>query len=76
MNERIKELRNMAWNEAYGIDPSDPRIVRAHEVMEAGLGKFSELIVRECANVASNHVRGSGGDHGVKRVIEQHFGVE
>ena len=37
---------------------------------------FTELIVKECANTASDFVRGPGGDHGVKKAIQEYFGVE
>jgi hypothetical protein len=56
MDERIKELRNLAWEEIYGVDPDDPRVARAHAHMEEGMAKFAELIVRECINVALNEI--------------------
>jgi hypothetical protein len=38
--------------------------------------KFAELIVRECARVASNQVMDvEGNDWGVRHAVEKHFGV-
>jgi hypothetical protein len=39
--------------------------------------KFAELIVRECARVASNQVMDvEGNDWGVRHAVEKHFGVK
>jgi hypothetical protein len=66
MNERIKELLKQAgvgdnWNKAdwYSMSP---------EMIE----KFAELIVRECADIATNRYQRlmDGG-----KAIKQHFGV-
>jgi hypothetical protein len=71
MNERIRELRKQAWKEAYNVDPDDPRIARAHKVMEEGMAKFAELIVRECAVIATD----CNSDMTAAEVLK-HFGVE
>ncbi len=78
MNERIRELRNQAWKEAYNVDPDNPNIVRAHSVMEAGMAKFAELIVRECAGVTEQY-RGTEWGKASECIgdsIREHFGVE
>jgi hypothetical protein len=60
MNERIKELLEQAGVK-YVTMPKDT-------VYE----KFAELIVRECAQVASDY----DGAHYVGTAIERHFGVD
>jgi hypothetical protein len=65
MNERIKELANKAVGK------------RSCYMIEAEYIKFAELIVRECAQVASNQVMDvEGNDWGVRHAIETHFGVD
>ena len=69
MNQRIKELKEQATRTA--MWPGDP------EAGELDAEKFAELIVRECARVASNQVMDvEGNDWGVKHAVEKHFGVE
>ena len=71
MNERIRLLAEQADKLSLQYaNKNNINFVDAFNIV------FAELIVRECANTASNFVRGPGGDHGVKRVIQQHFGVE
>ena len=79
MNERIKELAEQAdpehWHKRWysGIKP---------RVMDPEIKKFAELIVRECARIASNADLEDveGGDSAVLRAaseqIKKHFGVE
>jgi hypothetical protein len=80
MNERMKQLRNLAWKEAYGVDPSDPRIARAHATMEAGMSKFAELLIRECAAFVDDQTEdtGSGVAAGWCEGADllKHFGVK
>jgi len=38
--------------------------------------KLAELIVKECANTASDFIYDWDGDRGIKRVILKEFGVE
>jgi hypothetical protein len=68
MNERIKELAEQA-----GLQPFEdcgPKYVYKME-------KFAELIVKECARVASDRVMDvEGNDWGVRWAIKNHFGVE
>ena len=65
MNERIKEFINRAtiveYNETFNLETS--RFDRE---------KFAELIVWECAMVASTET----SDGGVGEVIKEHFGIE
>ncbi len=66
MNERIKELALQAEDYADGI------VDQGGEFHESYTQKLAELIVRECAQVASDY----DGAHYVGDAIEQHFGVE
>ena len=63
MNERIKELAREA-----GLLVHNPNGVPTK------LGKFAELLIKECAEV------GNSGDPlqdgGIARMIKQHFGVK
>jgi len=65
MNERIKKFINRAtvveYNETFNLETS--RFDRE---------KFAELIVWECAMVASTET----SDDGVGEVIKEHFGIE
>jgi hypothetical protein len=65
MNERIKELSLQASD-------SIPDDVSAEHAMYPFQKKFARLIVRECAQVASDY----DGAHYVGTAIEKHFGVE
>ncbi len=65
MNERIRELYIKTLSE----ECSNPALV--------DIEKFAELIVRECARVASDRVMDvEGNDWGVRWAIKNHFGVE
>jgi hypothetical protein len=65
MNERIKEFINRAtvvsYDELFNLETS--RFDRE---------KFAELIIWECAMVASTET----SDDGVGEVIREHFGIE
>jgi hypothetical protein len=65
MNERIKEFINRAtvvsYDELFNLETS--RFDRE---------KFAELIIWECAMVASTET----SDDGVGEVIKEHFGIE
>jgi hypothetical protein len=67
MNERIKEM----WEEATVSMWPRPGKFTAGEY-DYHLEKFAELIVKECARVASDY----DGAHYVGDAIEKHFGVE
>ena len=59
MNERIKKLAVQAdWDDEFRED--------------FDIEKFAELVVRECARVASDY----DGAHYVGTEIEKHFGVK
>ena len=60
MNDRIRELALQAGGSHYP------------DVNTNQLVKFAELIVWECAMVASNET----SDDGVGEVIKEHFGIE
>jgi hypothetical protein len=65
MNERIQQLAREAGHFEFNKwDYFD-------------IEKFAELIVRECARVASNQVMDvEGNDWGVRYAVEKHFGVQ
>ena len=47
------------------------------EESEAAYKKFAELIIKECAMVANDHVEDCEGvTFGVGRILKNHFGVE
>jgi hypothetical protein len=61
MNERIKQFVVQAgFSETYGLKEKER------------LSKFAELIVWECAMVASTET----SDDGVGEVIKEHFGIK
>ena len=67
MNERIRELMYQAANGMISYDAEGDWRLSGKEVE-----KFAELIIRECADVASDY----DGAHYVGAAIERHFGVE
>ena len=68
MNERILELAQQA-----GINQDqDEDGTRFLSMPESSWEKFAELLIRECARVASDY----DGAHYVGTAIELHFGVE
>ena len=61
MNELIKQFVIQAgFSETYGLKEKER------------LSKFAELVVWECAMVASTEI----SDDGVGEVIKEHFGIE
>jgi hypothetical protein len=66
MNQRIKELKEQATRTAMWI--GDP------DAGELDAEKFAELIVRECAELATKEYNNRGAIHG--NDLLQHFGVE
>jgi hypothetical protein len=63
MNERIQELINQATDDILGVKVLDKRM-------------FAELIVKECAEVASKVVvEHEGVDFGLVEKCYEHFGV-
>ena len=80
MNERIRKLAEQAGLRFTQL-MSNP-MVPVVDGKETDLGKFAELIVRECANhcdllldhkISSEWSRGT---HDCSREIKKHFGVE
>jgi hypothetical protein len=64
MNERIQELINQATDDILGVKVLDKRM-------------FAELIVKECAEVASKVVvEHEGVDFGLVEKCYEHFGVD
>ena len=64
MNERIQELINQSTDDILGVKVLDKRM-------------FAELIVKECAEVASKVVvEHEGVDFGLVEKCYEHFGVE
>lgn len=69
MNERIRKLAGECF-----VITDDGRFDYANEYM---VQRFAELIVRECADVANQHMEhNEGTDYNVGGKIKQHFGVE
>jgi hypothetical protein len=75
MNERLTELyRACRPKEALA---SQDEFKSANGLLGSEVEKFAELIVKECAQVASNQVMDvEGNDWGVRHAVEKHFGVE
>jgi hypothetical protein len=90
MNERIRELKEQAWEYAMAVHdglivpPLDKEVWPVDKVFDE---KFAELIVRECAQiavfkdsgtVATADVAGhmAAGRSIAARLIREHFGVE
>ena len=71
MNERIFELAEQAHEETH-------RVMGSECLQEAFddfyTEKFAELIVKECADIATYHFRRTFGDG--SKAIKEHFGVE
>ena len=80
MNERINQLRLEAGISRLHDEPKFMVAVSEEgTVIEPldGLEKFAELIVRECANIACEHMElNEGTDYNIGSKIKQHFGVE
>jgi hypothetical protein len=88
MNERIKELAMLA-NIEFTYDPTEIPPRAFAECWEDELGKFAELIVRECIKTIEYRAPGqmgkegegwtNGYDDGLKTgawLLKEHFGVE
>ena len=80
MNERIKELAEQA-----GITLSQKDFSYYWVESAEDIGKFAELIVRECVGVADDYVKDCTCDEHINckhpqsaigRKIREHFGVE
>jgi hypothetical protein len=71
MNERIKRFSEQAINYATSNQPL-PDLKDKDLFLNNLFERFAELIVQECAKVASVET----SDNGVGEVIRKHFGVE
>jgi hypothetical protein len=71
MNEQIKRFSEQAINYATSKRPL-PDLKDKDLFLNNLFEKFAELIVEECAKVASVET----SDNGVGEVIREHFGVE
>jgi hypothetical protein len=69
MNERIKQLIEQAEFEE---NDGHISIQGVYMFNTTRMEKFAELIIRECAEVASEY----DGAHYVGTVIQNHFGIE
>ena len=80
MNKRINQLRLEAGISRLHDEPKFMVAVsKEGTVIEPldGLEKFAELIVRECAGIACEHMElNEGTDYNIGSKIKQHFGVE
>jgi len=75
MNQRLQELRKQAAKEVSNAN----QWTNEDEWNDLFMAKFAELIVRECADVAKQGVRGIttlADAEFVSGQINQHFGVE
>ena len=73
MNERIKELAELAkFSINVSNDPNSPPSWRAAGHNEC-FEKFAELIVKECANFISE---GKFGDKGIAKKLIENFGAD
>ena len=74
MNEKIKEF---AFECARELDWDPPTEPKTYTFTEAGIEKFAELIVRECAGVADDWYRNHDKIHSdPMSYVLAHFGVE
>jgi hypothetical protein len=76
MNERIKKLAEQAKIE-FTYDPTETPMRAFVEAWEDELGKFAELIVNQCADIAQQHNKSPvAAPLAIGYVIREHFGVE
>lgn len=77
MNERIKELYNQSLEEKYQYGGSDakPGEMYSNYITVLNPEKFAELIVKECAQVASDWVN-EPTMLSIENKIKWRFGVE
>jgi predicted metalloprotease len=68
MNERFEKL----LVESFFDQVADQADAKVYKLNDAVMQKFAELIVRECAEVASEY----DGAHYVGTAIQKHFGIE
>jgi len=72
MNERIEKLFEQALEE-FKAENKYATIIVPNPLKE----KFAEMIVKECAGIACEHMElNEGIDYNIGSKIKQHFGVE
>lgn len=81
MNERIKELKNQAWIQPTYIDCNGKECNHSPDVYPSYFSpdKFAELIVKECAKIATYPQLGDEESYygnEFAKAIKKHFGVE
>jgi hypothetical protein len=67
MHDKIREFERLSGLEIYGLGKDRAK-------WEAVVKKYTELVVRECADVADKYVR--EGDFDIAKIIKRNFGVE
>ena len=72
MNERTKQFANIWANRR----AKDEKLGIVYTFSEPALERFSELIVRECADIAQTYMSRFPEDHELTKQIKEHFGVE
>jgi non-homologous end joining protein Ku len=73
MNERIKELAEQAKEETDALWAK----LTPQEFKDTYNQKFAELIVKECAKIAEQHIDERWDlDFGAGVMLKQHFGIE
>jgi len=79
MNERIKELaeqaEQLAEDELAHLERVHNRLYSFAEGREILMGKFAELIVKECAYVADKN-QAEDMNWPIGNILKEHFGVE
>jgi hypothetical protein len=79
MNERIRELVKQAGGHfsTHTLTSNPVQYRESIGLWDNNIEKFAELIVRECADVANQHMEhNEGTDYNVGGKIKEHFGVE
>ena len=76
MNERIRELKEQAWeytmavHDGLIVPPLDKEVWPVDKVFDE---KFAELIVRECAVIVGSMEE---PHQDIAKLVKEHFGVE
>ena len=75
MNERFKQLASQAGFDVKRLMEPYPGGFPRDDLL--ALESFAELIVRECAGIACEHMElNEGTDYNIGNKIKEHFGVE
>lgn len=76
MNERIRELKRQAMMFAQEKCDGQTTDMRGNLRSDIWTEKFAELIVKECAGIATKHQEQGVEEVSIGESIKQHFGVE